>query len=128
MVTFCYQYIKRWGLRALGSWGSPRMTGNPRNKEKLKDIKSGPEKDKVEIYMHSEEITETRKDRVLSILGEIRKVRTKHYPLISVLEIRTQLFLLEEQSQGRAHSGRPGMVGMLVDEEYDLNLLGNKGN
>lgn len=47
--------------------------------------------------MHSEEITETKKDRVLSILGEIRKMDTKHYPLISVLEIRTQLFSLQEQ-------------------------------
>lgn len=48
MVTFCYQNIKRWGLGALESRWSPGMTGKIRTK-KLEYIKSGPEKDKVEI-------------------------------------------------------------------------------
>lgn len=58
--------------------------------------------------MHSEEITETRKDRVLSVLGEIRKMGTKHCPLISVLEIRHNCFHYKNSPREEHPQGGPG--------------------
>lgn len=46
-------------------------------------------------------------------------VGTKYKPMISVFEIRTKFLSLGEQCQGRAPSGRPKVVGMLVGEEVE---------